>query len=352
MSTGILLTGKRGQGKSLAAVGRIREYLSDDKCVATNLDLFLENMFSIDNKKVRVYRLPDYPTTFDLLNLPLGNKKLFYRDDGSIGYQNGYTDENNGLLVLDEAASFLNARDWNDKEKKASRDSLNDWLRHSRKYGWDILMLTQHEDLIDKQTRSALFEMVGVCKRLDRMSIPLISFLTKALGYRVMPPKIHMAVIRYGMSLDSPVSDRWIYRGASLYNCYDTTQVLGKDQISGVCTLLTPYHLKGRYLNKLGYLIMYAKVAAIALIIGILSGAFIHWTYSKIPRLNNSNSKDTQIASSVFETSDTVYIVGEINQDGNNVIFLSDGRSVKPEIIERTKNSIKIHYQNKIYSTN
>lgn len=150
MSTGILLTGKRGQGKTLAAVGKIRDYLREGRAVATNLDLFLERMFPPGARKVRVYRLPDYPTHPDLLNLPLGNAKLYWREDGTIGQLDGYTDEQNGLLCLDEVASFLNARDWNDRDKKAQRDAINDWLRHSRKYGWDILMLVQHEDLIDK----------------------------------------------------------------------------------------------------------------------------------------------------------------------------------------------------------
>lgn len=329
MSTGILLTGKRGQGKSLAAVGRIREYLRQGRPVATNLDLYLEHFGSPFVRNVQVYRLPDYPEASDFKALPFGNPKLYYRDDGTIGFAEGYTDESNGLIVLDEVASFLNARDWNDKSKKEHRDALNDWFRHSRKYGWDILMLAQHEDLIDKQTRTALFEMWGVCKRMDRLNIPLITPLSRLVGLKLKPPKIHVAVIRYGMSELSPVSDRWMYRGHDLYRCYDTTQVLGKSDIAGVACLLTPYHLKGRYISTFRKVVMYSQVAVLAGIVGAAAGgAGTAYYYPKLypqtaPQLTASAGQSAAAAPAISP----VRVTGIFRTGHETIVTLDNGQT-------------------------
>lgn len=329
MSTGILLTGKRGQGKSLAAVGRIREYLRDGRPVATNLDLYLENFGSPFVRNVTVYRLPDYPDAVHFNALPFGNPKLFYRDDGSIGFSEGYTDEMNGLLVLDEAASFLNARDWNDRAKKEQRDAINDWLRHSRKFGWDILMLTQHEDLIDKQTRSALFEMWGVCKRLDRISIPVISPLFKALGVTLRPPKVHIAVIRYGMSELSPVSDRWMYRGRDLYSCYDTTQVLGKSDFAGVACMLSPWHLKGRYISTIRKAVMYSQVAVLGGIAGaVLGGAGTAYYYPKLsPHVAQAAGAESRQSATVATAISPPRVTGIFRTGHETIVTLDNGQT-------------------------
>lgn len=355
MSTGILLTGKRGQGKTLAAVGKIRDYLREGRAVATNLDLFLERMFPPDSRKVRVYRLPDYPAHQDLLNLPLGNARLFYREDGSIGQQEGYTDEHNGLLCLDEVASFLNARDWNDRDKKAQRDAINDWLRHSRKYGWDILMLVQHEDLIDKRTRSALFEMWGVCKRLDRLSIPFVTWLSKQFGYALRPPKVHIAVIRYGMTELAPVSDRWVYRGHDLYRCYDTNQVLGNSRVSGVATLLPPWHLKGRYLTFAQYALMYAKIALISGLVGLFAGgAAVHHYASKLePGALPAANLPRSVTQHEYNTAPTsaVRLLGTFTQGSEVYASLDNGQTLRVDFINRLPGETRVSIAGTWYST-
>lgn len=350
MSTGILLTGKRGQGKTLASVGRIREYLVEGRRIATNLDLYLDNMLRIDARNVDVYRLPDYPTHRDLLNLPLGNAKLFYREDGSIGYLDGYTDENNGLLCLDEVASFLNARDWNDKDKKAQRDAINDWLRHSRKYGWDILMLAQHEDLIDKQTRSALFEMWGICKRLDRLSIPFFTWLFKQFDIKLRPPKVHIAIIRYGMSELSPISDRWMYRGHDLYRAYDTNQVLGNSNVAGVATMLTPWHLKGRYLSKLERFVMYARVALVSALAGLLIGGFVTHYYGRLITKSGNPTMQSGVAAQPVETLSAVRLLGTFNQDGRMVATLSNGAILPVQTLRELPNETRVSIAGVWYS--
>src|SRR5690349_18379684 len=105
-----IVTGKKGDGKSLVCVGKIRDWLLAGKAIATNLNLQLEKMLPIGTRNVRCYRLPDYPSVEDMM---------------AIGYGSDSVDEDTfGLIVLDEMAVWMNARDWGDKRRKA----LLDWF--------------------------------------------------------------------------------------------------------------------------------------------------------------------------------------------------------------------------------
>lgn len=227
-----LVTGRLGAGKSLAAVGRIRDYLMDGRPVATNLDLRLEGLLPARARRCRVMRVPDKPTVDDL---------------DAIGFGNDTPDESrNGLLVLDELGSWLNARDWGDK----TRRGVIDWLIHSRKKGWDVLFIAQHPSLIDKQVREALVEFHAVCRRLDRLKIPFIGGLLKLASGGLLSgklPKIHIAIVRYGATATALVAERWVYRAHGIYQAYDTRQVFSPDYPHGLYSYLTPWHLVGRF---------------------------------------------------------------------------------------------------------
>lgn len=233
-----LITGKLGSGKTLATVGRIKDALRADKIVATNLDIFMENMAGPQSRRY-VLRLPDHPTVEDFEALGRG--------------QAGVNEEDNGLIVLDECGTWLNTRAWNDK----GRQLFIDWLLHSRKLGWDVYLIIQDINLIDKQIRVALVEFLVTCKRLDRLAIPILSPIGKIFGAKIHPPKIHMGIVKYGTAPDAPVSDRWMYQAKDLYSSYDTKQVYRPSvEVNKVlmppvalhCTL-TAWHLKGRYMT-------------------------------------------------------------------------------------------------------
>ena len=95
-----IVTGKTGQGKGLCSVGLAMEYLSSGRPVATNMDLFPERFRDKYNRNIHIIRIPDYPTAQDLHNLGFGNDHPENEDD-------------NGLLLLDEGATWLNSRNWN-----------------------------------------------------------------------------------------------------------------------------------------------------------------------------------------------------------------------------------------------
>ena len=235
-----IVTGKLGSGKTLATVGRIRDGILAGKRIATNLDLFLENILPPKGRAVQCMRLPDKPLLEDMEMIGMGNDSM--------------DESKNGMIVLDELGTWLNARSWADK----TRQEFINWLLHSRKRGWDVYFIIQHPNLIDKQIREGVAEYLVQCRRLDRMRVPFIGGIFKTItGYNLMMPKIHVASVRYGMDRDSIIADRWTYRGQSLYAGYDTRQVF-TDKRDGVFSYLSPWHLKGRYLPpplSLGFLL-------------------------------------------------------------------------------------------------
>ena len=228
-----IFTGKLGGGKTLCSVARIREKIQAGCRVATNLDLNLVNMFGLNARDLDVIRIPDKPKIHDL---------------EAIGYGNtDYDESRNGLLVLDECGTWFNSRNWNDKDRKP----VNDWFLHARKYGWDVILIIQDIKLLDSQAREALAEHTAFCRRLDRVQIPVIGALFKAItGYRLTGPKLHVAKVVYGTSHDDLVADRHVYKGTGLYSCYDTKQLFLSDYPHGVFSYLTPWHTRGRYQVK------------------------------------------------------------------------------------------------------
>lgn len=62
--------------------------------------------------------------------------------------------EGMALLILDEAAVYFNARDWQAKAK-----TRMDWIKfivNSRKFGYDIIFITQDIKMLDRQMRSII----------------------------------------------------------------------------------------------------------------------------------------------------------------------------------------------------
>lgn len=230
LMTVYVVTGRLGAGKTLCAVGRIRDKLRAGCIVATNLDLRLHKLLGPDVRDCRVLRIPDKPARSDLDAIGIGNTR--------------YDEDHNGLLVLDELGTWFNSRGWQDK----SRAGVIDWFLHARKLGWDLILIIQHIDLMDSQARVAIAEMLAVCRRIDRISIPVIGSILKLFwGERVPLPRVHIASVRYGTEHNALIFDRWVYRGTELFAAYDTRQVFLEDYQHGVHSVLPPWYTHGRY---------------------------------------------------------------------------------------------------------
>jgi len=238
------VTGKLGSGKSLAAVSKIRDYLAQGRRVATNLDLHLDAMFPRGKSRQTVTRIPDKPRLCDLEMLGTGDGQPITH----------YDESRFGLLVLDEMASWFNSRGWAEK----SRHEVIEWFLHARKLHWDILFLIQDLEAVDKQLRGALCEHLVICRRLDRIPIPLVNSVSKLLtSKRATMPKVHVAVVKYGATESALVVDRWWYSGGDLYAAYTTGQAFRDDilitpggqvvDMRAPWSMLSSWHLVGRY---------------------------------------------------------------------------------------------------------
>jgi hypothetical protein len=216
-----VIAGKLGSGKTLAALDKIREHMRKGHKIATNINLNVDKLVGYRNT-VNVQRLPDHPTADSLMAIGLGSDSL--------------DESTHGLLVLDECATWLNARSWSAE----GRQRLIEWMLHARKYRWHVILVVQHYSLLDKQIRDSVLEMYGVCRRLDRAKLPLIP---------IRLPKVHVCIVRYGTLPTAMVAEKWWYRSTDLYDCYDTGQVFTAVNTAPY-SMLSHYQLAGRYRKK------------------------------------------------------------------------------------------------------
>lgn len=224
------VTGRKGTGKSKVAVKKMQEAMLAGRRVATNLNLFVEHLVPARNK-VTPIRIPDRPSAADMYALGYGSPPEDKDED------------NFGVIVLDEMATWMNTRNFNEKGRK----DLLDWFLHARKFHWHIFYLMQHQNQVDKQLRESMFEYHVFCRRLDKVPIPILTSLVKLVGFDIRLPKMHVASVRLGMEHNAYKVDSWWYRGHDVHKGYDTDQVF-REESDGIHCMLSAWHLKGRYL--------------------------------------------------------------------------------------------------------
>lgn len=214
--------GKLGTGKTKFAVWRAQQAMWEGRPVASNVDL--QAHLLAPRLRARYIRIPDKPSATDLEAMGHGNP-------------DSYEEDRNGVLILDELGTWLNARAFQDK----NRAPLLDWLIHARKHGWDVYLIVQDAGMIDKQVREALIEYQVKCLRMDKVMIPVVGRFLKAiyrpLGYL---PRFHLAAARVA----GIVAERWTFTGKHLHACYDTRQVFRSDYPHGAHSVLPPWDWK------------------------------------------------------------------------------------------------------------
>lgn len=230
-----LIQGKKGGGKSKLAVMLIKAHLADGLQVATNLDLFLEKLMP-PMSKATVLRIPDKPTSEHLRMCGIGNLR------------DRYAPEFDGLMVLDELATWMNARTYQDKDRMA----VMDFLVHSRKRNWWTMLICQDLSQIDKQARESQVEYVTRCKAMHRFRIPFIGWLIAALfgPKAAYMPKFHRAARRMGVDPKGLVAQSWWYTTGGVQAGYDTLQEFQDNYEHGPHSLLSAWHLVGRFLPQ------------------------------------------------------------------------------------------------------
>lgn len=231
-----VITGHLGSGKTLLAVQLAIDYLKAGRRVASNMTLYLDRALPALDRSTAV-KVPYIPTAEHLRQLGFGCQEMEADPDF-------YSEEKFGLLLLDEGGTWLNSRNWNDKERAA----LFQWITHARKYGWDVILIIQDFESLDAQIRRSVTEAYVTCSRLDRIKVPYLP---------VRLPKSFKATARY-REKDGPVFKSWFSWGDDIFKCYRTKEAVvmeefwtpdGPIDARGSYSMLSAWHLKGRHLE-------------------------------------------------------------------------------------------------------
>lgn len=128
----------------------------------------------------------------------------------------GQIQEHQTLLILDEAQILFNSRTWQD----TSRMEWVTFFTQHRKYGYDVIIISQMERLIDRQIRGC-FEFEVNHKKLMHY---------KTLGAVLSMPfrgNLFLAVTHwYGVKgRDSVTGSKWFFGYKRLYNLYNSYKI-------------------------------------------------------------------------------------------------------------------------------
>lgn len=160
-------SGTPGSGKSLHVASDIYNSIRNGKNVIAN--------FEIDDSVIKTRRKVKKGSFIYLSNSNLTNSipvKEIHKDRyGNNSYRliekspidalyffalnfhkrnsRGQIIEHQTLLVIDEAQLIFNARSW----QAPNRQAWNDFFTQHRKYGYDVVIISQFKELIDKQIR-------------------------------------------------------------------------------------------------------------------------------------------------------------------------------------------------------
>lgn len=168
-----IVEGPPGSGKSFKCVNVIADALDRGKPVATNIALtdgWQDRLARMNWARQLLGRTDAYRSSYD--------RNFFMSADitelMSIRLRGDQQKESRGVMVLDEAHVWLNARSWN----SGDRDIYLRFFSAHRHLGWDIYLITQRAESIDNQIR-ALAEYRIFLRNLKRVKvagIPIFPF--------------------------------------------------------------------------------------------------------------------------------------------------------------------------------
>jgi zona occludens toxin (predicted ATPase) len=122
------------------------------------------------------------------------------------------------LIILDEAHSQLNARDWADKNKRA----FFDWLTQSRHDDCDVIFCTQNYHNLDKQVARLATNIIDV-RNMAFFKILLIG------TYR----KNYFRVSVYDQDGRSKLEHFWLKKESAKFALYDSKVMRGRHKRTG-----------------------------------------------------------------------------------------------------------------------
>lgn len=196
-----IYTGTPGSGKSLHVAEKIRARVQRGGVVITN---FIYNC--------EVLRVKEYSGYMRIKNEDLTPEFLvdfsdYYKD---VVKKVKHLKEESITLVIDECQLIFNSRDW----KHQDRMGWISFFSQHRKLGYEIILVAQDKEMIDKQIR-ALIEYEIIHRKVKNIN------KIAALISMVAGGGLHVNVKIY-LPLNERVGSEWYRADKSLYLLYDS----------------------------------------------------------------------------------------------------------------------------------
>ena len=210
-----IYTGRPGNGKSYHAVLKIYNLLRTGSNVITNIDIDVSLIKKCKGEYIYIDEYDFNDANFFMGLYGFAMNFHSFNDDGKI------TKEGQTWLIIDEAQQdyLLNARTWNNSNRK----DWNRFFQLHRHYGFNVLLVSQDLNNIDKQTQRLIQQNIEHRKFSNfNLICKLISIITFHTFFicieRDMSLKRSPKAAR--MSAYTLISRKKIYE---LYNSYTVT---------------------------------------------------------------------------------------------------------------------------------
>lgn len=194
-----IYTGTPGSGKSLHLAKDIYHYTScrRDRLVIAN--------FEVDETKLK------HPARFNFIpNKDLQPGLLKEISYGFFTSHNMPVREGRLVLIIDEAQVMFNARTW-------QKDGRDDWVyffSQHRKYGYDVYLVAQFDEMIDRQIRS-LIEYQVIHRKVTNFGMGGMLLNVLTLGGLFI-------AIEHWYSIKKKTGSEWFKARKKYYQLYDT----------------------------------------------------------------------------------------------------------------------------------
>jgi zona occludens toxin len=216
-----LVDGTPGAGKTYFAMRAIEDAVTSGKVVCTNVRLAPDWAYRVAGANpLRRFRRGARRRRAELLEA----RVLVSEDlDELFRVRARGHGEGRAVMVLDEAHRWMNSRNWN----AGDRGRIVDWMTAHRHYGFDVYLVTQYIEMIDKQVR-ALVEYRVRLRNLRRM---------KVAGISVLPFNCFAAIteLEGGTRGQAPIVKRDFYRlnrrVAGIYDTHALSAVDARDDV-------------------------------------------------------------------------------------------------------------------------
>lgn len=211
-----LVEGKLGAGKSLFAMRLVDDAIGAGKPVATNVELTPDALYrAAGAHPLRRW----FPALRQRRAAKLSRLVFSSHDLGELmRVRLAGEGESRGVLVLDECHNWMNARSWSSKD----RDELIRFFSQSRKLGFDVYLIAQRAEMIDKQVRN-LAEY--------RITLKNLRWYRK-MGLR-LPCNLFVAIWRWEAHANAEIVRRDVYplsrRVAGMYDTLATSHGLAHE---------------------------------------------------------------------------------------------------------------------------